>query len=289
MNKITAIIFLVPFLGLSALEDFYINNRSDKFFLENVQILLSGSLEERVQAADKLRFIKSKRAVRPLIQVLKGKPEFPSAPENKPFLKYTVLQAIGALERDIAITPVINEYKTWEQKITEKDQPNFAYPNDYQMVMVVGEMLRTLSYLNYSQDAESVILSGLNHVNHYVRASAADALTSLGRLENINMLKSALEKEKNDYTRAAILAAIVNLQKTMDNHFDQLVIMLQNDNPSVRFRVSQGLGTANIKPSGIFLQRALLIEENMKVREQMKKDIRVVTGFDDISPVGFKE
>lgn len=279
---------LFALVSINADEQYYINNKSDKVYYEYVQMLLFGDLDERVYAADNLRFIRSKRAVRPLMEVMKGKPEYPNAPENSPYLKFTVAQALAALRQEIAIKPIIDEYNIIEKIIDPNSLLNFANPTDYKMEMAAGEMLRSIAVLGYTPESETVINNALNHKHYYVRSSAADAMSILKRKESIAKLTAALATEKNDYTRTSILTAIVSIEKSIDDNFRQLTAMLKNEDPNVRYRASQGLGTVDLKAAELELRKALLIEEVAKVRDQLKKDLAIITSFDVPTPTSSK-
>ncbi|ENO73839.1 hypothetical protein LEP1GSC012_1764 [Leptospira interrogans serovar Valbuzzi str. Valbuzzi] len=69
------------------------------------------------------------------------------------------------------------------------------------------------------KESEEVLVNALGHTNYYIRASAADGLKYMNRKETVNFLVSTLEKEKNEFTKAAILNAIVNIMKVADKAF----------------------------------------------------------------------
>ncbi|AOP35353.1 hypothetical protein A0128_16800 [Leptospira tipperaryensis] len=252
---------------------------ADRAYFEQIRKLESGSYEEKVDAADYLKFVSNKLAVRPLLNALKGNPKVPKSLENHPYLKYTVAQALSVMDQEVAVKPTIEEYKKLEPTITEKDEPYFTTKEDYTMVIAAGEILRTIGSYPYAKESEDVLINALSHPNYYIRASAADGLKYMSRRETVNFLVSTLEKEKNDFTRAALLNSIVNILKVADKNFYTLCDMLKSESPSVRYRVSMALGEVDLKAAEFYLRQALLVEDKQSVRDQIRKDLGSVLGF----------
>ncbi|RHX88238.1 HEAT repeat domain-containing protein [Leptospira stimsonii] len=252
---------------------------ADKAYFEQIRKLESGSYEEKVDAADYLKFVSNKLAVRPLLNALKGNPKVPKSLENHPYLKYTIAQALSVMDQESAIKPTIEEYKKIEPTITEKDEPYFTNKDDYTMVIAAGEILRTIGSYPYAKESEDVLVNALGHPNYYIRASAADGLKYMNRKETVNFLVSTLEKEKNDFTRAAILNSIVRILKVADKNFYVLCDMLKSESPMVRYRVSMALGEVDLKAAEFYLREALLVEDKQTVRDQIRKDLGTVLGF----------
>ncbi|TGL77056.1 HEAT repeat domain-containing protein [Leptospira yasudae] len=252
---------------------------ADRAYFEQIRKLETGSYEEKVDAADYLKFVNNRLAVRPLLNALRGNPKSPKSLENHPYLKFTVAQALAVMDQEVAIKPTIEEYKKLEPTILEKDEPYFTSKDDYTMVIAVGEILRTIGSYPYAKESEDVLVNALSHPNYYIRASAADGLKYMNRKETVNFLVSTLEKEKNDFTKAALLNSIVNIMKVADKSFYSLCDMLKSENPSVRYRVSMALGEVDLKAAEFYLRQALLIEDKQNVRDQIRKDLSTVLGF----------
>ncbi|ASV12121.1 MULTISPECIES: HEAT repeat domain-containing protein [Leptospira] len=252
---------------------------ADRVYFEQVRKLESGSYEEKLDAADYLKFVSNKLAVRPLLNALRGNPKIPKSLENHPYLKFTVAQALSVIDLEVAIKPTIEEYKKLEPTIQEKDEPYFTSKEDYTMVMAAGEILRTIGSYPYAKESEDVLVNALGHSNYYIRASAADGLKHMNRKETVNFLVSTLEKEKNDFTKAAILNSIVHILRVADKNFYALCDMLKSENPSVRYRTSMALGEVDLKAAEFYLRQALLVEDKQNVRDQIRKDLATVLGF----------
>ncbi|MBE8415418.1 HEAT repeat domain-containing protein, partial [Leptospira borgpetersenii] len=150
---------------------------------------------------------------------------------------------------------------------------------DYTMVMAAGEILRTIGSYPYAKESEDVLVNALSHPNYYIRASAADGLKYMNRKETVNFLVSTLEKEKNDFTKAAILNSIVHIMRVADKSFYALCDMLKSESPSVRYRASMALGEVDLKAAEFYLRQALLVEDKQNVRDQIRKDLATVLGF----------
>ena len=281
MKKII-LISLFAFLSGSAYseEQYYINNKSDQDYYEFINLLAFGNKEERVYAAENLRYITSKKAVRPLIQAMKGNPDFPNAPENAPIIKFTIAQTLANMGQELAVKPLIEEYKKLEVKLDENAKLNFSSSLEYTDVMAAGEMLRAIGRLGNSEEIENTLNSALSHKNYYIRSSAADGMREMNKKSSIEKLKASLSQEKNDYAKTAILTAIVSINLSIDENFKALTEMLKNEDSSVRYRTSQGLGEIDLKVAEIYLKQALLIEEEPTVREQLKRDLKSIQSIE---------
>lgn len=276
--RIFSLGIILIFAGnLSAKE--MIHEKLDQLFFDQIKKLESGTLEERIQAADYLKFVTSKLAVRPLLKALKGNPIVPKSEENSPTLKFVVAQALGAMESDIAGPVMVEEFKRASAAVQEADVPSFSAPEGYNSVISTGELIRNVGLLPYSKENQDAIISGLNHPNFYVRASAADGLKNLNRKDSLSQLNAAIEKEKNPFAKVAILNAIVFLNRIANQKFHDLCAFLKDESPMVRYRASMAVGEVDLKAGEFSLREALLIEHDPIVREQIKKDLANVTGF----------
>ncbi|PJZ78566.1 HEAT repeat domain-containing protein [Leptospira neocaledonica] len=262
---------------LSAKEQIY--EKLDQLFYDQVKKLESGNLEERIQAADYLRFVSSKLAVRPLLKALKGNPNVPKSEENSPTLKFTIAQALGAMESDVAGPGMLEEFKKISAVVQEGDYPSFSSPEGYNTVIAAGEIIRNVGLLPYTKENQEAIVNALNHPNFYVRASAADGLKNLNRKDVLSQLNSAIDKEKNPFAKVAILNAIVFINRIANQKFYDMCAFLKDESPLVRYRASIAVGEVDLKAGEYSLREALLIEHDKMVREQIKKDLASVTGF----------
>ncbi|EPG65193.1 HEAT repeat domain-containing protein [Leptospira wolffii] len=263
--------------NLSAKE--MIHEKLDQMFFDQIKKLESGNLEERIQAADYLKFVTSKLAVRPLLKALKGNPNVPKSDENSPSLKFVVAQALGAMESDISGSVMVEEFKRISPAVQENDVPTFSAPEGYNLVIATGEILRNIGLLPYAKENQDAIIAALGHPNFYVRASAADGLKNLNRKDSLSQLNAAIDKEKNPFAKVAILNAIVYLNRIANQKFYDLCAFLKDESPLVRYRASIAVGEVDLKAGEFSLREALLVEHDPMVREQIKKDLANVTGF----------
>lgn len=263
--------------NLSAKE--MIHEKLDQMFFDQIKKLESGNLEERIQAADYLKFVTSKLAVRPLLKALKGNPNVPKSDENSPTLKFVVAQALGAMESDISGSVMVEEFKRISPAVQENDVPTFSAPEGYNLVIATGEILRNIGLLPYAKENQDAIITALGHPNFYVRASAADGLKNLNRKDSLSQLNAAIDKEKNPFAKVAILNAIVYLNRIANQKFYDLCAFLKDESPLVRYRASIAVGEVDLKAGEFSLREALLVEHDPMVREQIKKDLANVTGF----------
>ncbi len=270
-------IILLFAVNVSAKEMIY--DKLDQLFFDQVKKLESGTLEERIQAADYLKFVTSKLAIRPLLKALRGNPNVPKSEENSPTLKFVVAQALGAMESDIAGPGMLEEFKRSSALVQENDVPIFSAPDGYNLVISTGEVIRSIGLLPYSKESQEVITAALGHPNYYIRASAADGLKNLNRKDSLSPLNAAIDKEKNPFAKVAILNAIVFINRIANQKFYDLCAFLKDNSPMVRYRTSMAVGEVDLKAGEYSLREALLIEHDPQVREQIKKDLASVTGF----------
>lgn len=283
MLRILFLLAIIPFTFIFA-EDFTINPKSDPEFFEQIQKLQFGSIEERVVAADRLRFIRSKKAIRPLCNVLRGNPDRPLTGENSPYLKFTIAQTLAAIGHPAATTCIIEEFKNLEKQVKKEDEPEYTDPMLYKTVNAAGELLRALGRLPYNKTIQDTLTNALKHTNYYIRASAGDGLKFADQKENIASLVSALQDETRSYARTSILNAIVSLQHLANQYFFELTEQLADKDPVVRFRAAEALGEVNMREGELYLQKALAIEENATVRDEMQEDLQIVKAFKSPPP-----
>jgi hypothetical protein len=245
------------------------------------------------------------------------------AQHNSPIIKFYAAQALGKIGHELAAKALIDEYNLRKDKLDSKSQigffrdsrylmreekPNFAtegeFPydytfgeerNKYTMTIAVGEMLRAIGKLPYNATNEKALLEGLAHKNYYIRASAAEGLQNAGMVKNVEKLEQAAKNEKDQYTKASILSAIVNIQKIENENYNALLELLKSEDPVVRMRASLGLGDARIRSSETPLRQALEIEAEFPTKRRFKADIVRVRSFvypaympDQVEPVSKK-
>lgn len=258
--------------------------------------LLYGEPYEVATAAEELAFIRNPNAVRVLQEALVGSPNFPDSPRHTPIVKFHTARALGFIGRKEAAKALILEYNKYQDKIEENkkpsprpfgyiamgnsiDSPYFYHQNDYTIVLAVGEMLRALGRLEYTPEAETTLKDALKHKNFYIRASAADGLRLLEKVENLGVLKEAVGGETDDYAKASMLGAICTLERGATESFQQLTEMLKSDQPMARMKASFYLGEIELRLAEVPLQKAMEVEDDPIVYEQMRKDFKKVMSF----------
>ena len=306
-KNIFLIIALLVSSSLFAIESFvYHEGSSDKFFVEQVRLINNGTLQEKIAAIETLKKSKTKRALRPLILALKGVTQnaeptksqtqaisekdnyapinFVIPDNNRPVIKFLAAQALAEIGNELAIKPLADQYKILAEQVTKDKDQKIFYADTEKMPAVVaaGEILMSLGYLlDPFEDKESfdVIVKALDHEHFFVRACAAEALRNTRREAAIAAIDGAIGKEKDDYARTVMLASVVGIKKTNSKHFFQLLDMLKNPSPLVRIKTSSMLGELAIASSETYLRQAMMIEDDLLVRNQMKKDIGYITGY----------
>lgn len=297
--KYTILFLSLLFFGASIWSNSLpMKEESDKFY-DEYHSKLMGTKAEILMAIDQLKAVKSLRALRPLTYALKGevfKPE--SAPfkylsmqkvdqnnasiymaYNAPIIKFFAARAIAEINHEEGVKPLTEEYAVREKDVKEDDRIEFTDPEDYPLVLSVAEILRCLGELPYKPESLDTFKKALEHKNPFIRAAAADGLRNTGRASVIEVLEPMAEKEKNDYARAAILGAIVGVLKTENKHFVNLVELLKHKDPYVREKVSQTIAESNIRAAESSLRQAIMIEDNIMVRNRMKRDLTSLISF----------
>jgi len=258
--------------------------------------LLFGEPHEAANAAEELAFIRNPNSVRLLTEALVGPPNFPNSPRNTALVKFHSARALGLIGRSEAAKALILEYNKNQEKIQEYKSPNprpfahvsmgnsidspyFFHENDYTIVLATGEMLRALGRLEYTPEAEATLKDALKHRNFYIRASAADGLRLLERPGNLGPLKEVAGGETDDYARASMLGAICSLERGATESFKQLTDMLKSDQPMARMKASFYLGEIDLRLAEVPLQKAMEVEDDPIVYEQMRKDYKKIMAF----------
>ncbi|WCL50561.1 HEAT repeat domain-containing protein [Leptospira sp. GIMC2001] len=289
--------FLILTISIHSIEEgFYVPEPNLEIYEKLTRQLLYGEPEQAANAAEELMFFNSRRSVRTLVNALKGPDNFPDSPSNTNLVKFHSARALGYLGSPYAAKPLIEEFTKVQDKIEEikfnekrkfgfvamgdsVNSPYFFYKNDYTVTLAAGEMLRALGRLEYTVEAENTLKDALKHKNAYVRASAADGIRLMERVENLGPLKEVIGSETEDYAKASILGAICTLERGATESFKQLTEMLSSDYPGARMKASHYLGEINLRLAEVPLTKALEIEDNQIVYSQMKKDLKRIMAF----------
>ncbi len=309
MKKIILLFTLIFFCNsIFALETVVYKEGDDAFFKKQIELLSYGTVEQKISAIYNLRAVRAKRALRPFVLALKGissltskqtknhtqeiNPDggyafvnFEIKQNNKPIIKYLAAQGLAEIRYDVAIQPLIDTYKelnTFAEK-NKNQRVFYEYFEEMPEIVAQGEVLRAIGTLlsdHESKEASEIINQALNHEHYYIRASAAEALANTDSDTAIPTLDASVGKEKNDYAKACMHASIVDIRKTNTKHFFELIKMLKNESSVVRLKVSSLLGMLAIENSETYLRQAMMIEENLGVKTQMKKDIVLITTYE---------
>jgi len=217
---------------------------------------------------------------------------------NAPALKFLLAQAIADIASERGMPALVEVYGVVEKKVTPNEKVNLPKIEDMNNVNAAGELLRSIGKLierlentqevdgvKYRPVADAVksgmetLKAGLTHSHYYIRSNAADGLRNTNRPEALKSLYEAVQNEKDDYTKAAILSAIIGLKSSDSEKFFDLAELIKSDRPDVRIRVSIGLGQADVTNAALYLRHAMQFEENTTVRDQMKRDLQNLTSF----------
>jgi HEAT repeat protein len=205
-----------------------------------------GSIQQKIDAIEKLRKVKSKRALRPLILALKGvsvdsaatkQYVYPSklsdvdnpptvnvdlSEHNSPQIKFLAAQALGEIGHESALKPLTEVYKALLEKVGEKERPAFNenieptlskdYPQDYPLTLSVNEIARAIGTLISNFNREDL---DPEYQTDYDQAIET-LKTSLTSHKNIYMRAGAADGLKNAFRPAAadILKAAVGNEKS---------------------------------------------------------------------------
>ena len=200
---------------------------SDKFFNEQIQMLSKGSLAQKIAAIEKLKKAKTRRALRPLILVLRGVSLNGGEPtkdltiplkggentedkfvnlelgeHNDPALKFLASQAIAELYHEAGMKPMVDVFKQMEAKIKEDDKI-FSYTNKFEQVNFVNAAAEILRSIGTLIDNLENLEEGKNEV-----LKANRIAIELG----LETLKSALS-HKHYYIRAGAADGLKNAHR----------------------------------------------------------------------------
>ncbi len=290
------------------METFYFREGDDLFFQKQIKLLSSGTVEEKISAIYNLRAVRAKRALRPMILALKGvssltakqtntqtqeinptgdyaSVNFDLKQNNLPVVKYLAAQALAEIRQESAIKPLVEVYKELEETLTKKKNQRVFFEKFEEMneVNAAAEVLRSIGTLLSDfedKEAQELINNALKHEHFLIRSAAAEALANTDNDSAIPTLDAASSTEKNDYAKACMHASVVDIRKTNTKHFFELIKMLKSEDQSTRFKVSSLLGLLAIENSETYIRQAMMIEDSVNVKNQMKKDIVLITTYE---------
>jgi len=226
---------------------------------------------------------------------------------NVPALKFVLAQAIADIASERGMPALVEVYGVLEKKVTENEKVNLPKIEDMNNVNAAGEILRSIGKLierlentqepdgvKYRPVADAVksgmetLKKGLTHPHYYIRSTAADGLRNTNRTEVLETLYSSLQNEKDEYTKVSLLGAIVGLKPNDSEKFFDLIELLKSDRVDVRIKASNVLGQSDLTNAALYLRHAMQFEENLTVRDQMKRDLQNLTSFRtvDIHSIG---
>lgn len=200
---------------------------SDRFFEETVAKLNRGTLKQKLEAIDKFRKLKTRRALRALISALRGttvEGEPPAkdlkistkngektedkianvdlAEHTQPIIRFLASQAIAELYHEMGMRPMVEVFKQMAEKIDENAKV-YSYTNEFDQVNEVtaaGEILRSIGTL-------------VNNLGHFeeepeLHIKPNRIATELG----LETLKAAIA-HKHYYIRSAAADGLRNTQR----------------------------------------------------------------------------
>ncbi|MDX1957025.1 MAG: hypothetical protein SFU98_00535 [Leptospiraceae bacterium] len=197
---------------------------TDKFFNEQIQKLDKGTLQEKVTAIDKLKKMKTRRALRPLIMTLRGVSSNESTPaksqkqiiddsnevttinldisdNNAPVIKFWAARALADIGHEKAMKPMVEVYTALEKTIQDKDKPHYRDELEMKNIHAAAELLRMIGDLIENlyerEEASSDKIK-----------PASDAI-KLG----IETLKNSLFSHKHYYIRSAAADGLKNSRR----------------------------------------------------------------------------
>jgi hypothetical protein len=294
--RLQGIIYFLFCSGILTADAVPISNE-DLVFFETQRVHLNSSDPDEIRTAiDKLSLVKSNQGIRDIISALRGVPNFPGSIQNSPVVKFYAAQALGRKGEPIAIVPLQLEFKERSQNIIERQKikkkiqdpvsdkdslssPYFFAPNDISIVLACGEMLRALAILPLNEESEKIFKQSLSHKNFYIRASSADAIYLSGKIQLTAGLAELISNEKDEYAKISMVSALAGLERLPNQHFRFLINELNNPDPEIRKKASEGLVRVDLKLGATYLEKAISLENNSRVLSQMKEDYQVLTSF----------
>jgi HEAT repeat protein len=293
------VIICILFVGSPILHSEDIPQRKERdmaFFEEQRRRIDSSDPEEIRDAIDRLSFVRSRQGVGIILLALRGTPNFPTSTQNSPVVKFYAAKALGKKGELAAVAPLIYEFKERSQGLNERQKtkrkiqdnvngrdslssPYFFNSDDISLVLACGEMLRALGSLPLTEDSGKLIKQSLTHKNFYIRASAADAIFLSGRIQLASGLSELISTEKDDYSKISFVSALAGLERLPNQNFKTLTMELNNEDPEIRKKASEGLSRMGLRLGATYLEKAISLEGNERVLAQMKEDYRVLTSF----------
>ena len=268
------LILIFSFSFLTAKTVFRFNPATDQQFEQLVEDLY-GDMNEQIYAVEILRRYKTKIPIRSLLYILSRKPspKFVNISDKEPYLKMRILKLIRIINDPLATPELIKTYQLFIKEVNKNDKPEFYYiKKNEPMVLVTGELLKTLGSLPYDKNSENLIKTALQHQNLYIQESAIMALKFLNEKKNLDLLEEKLKKEKNPVLKVVLLHAILYYDIESDQYLNEAYSFLKHDNYKVRLKATELIRDLDLLSASTYLENAILIEEEALLRKKNAKD-----------------
>ena len=274
-------IFMIVFSFLQAKTEFRTNPYSDDKFKVWLEKLLNGDMDSRIYAVTNLRKYRTKIPLRTLINIFNGQlGREVNINHRSPYLKMRILKIIRMVNNRLATPELIKTYAVFIKKVEKNDKADFYHnERDEPMVLVCGEILRTLASLPYNGEAEKLIQNSLEHPNAYIQESAIQSLKILNRKENASLLIKKLESEEDPVLQATLLHSILYYNQTDQKYLEQAYELLQHDRYDVRIRIAKIINDLDLYFAISYLEDAILVEEDDLTKREMFAALKKITNL----------
>ncbi|GEM_PF-1573437 len=245
----------------------------------------AGTFETRMKAITECGLGRMHYCLRVLIENLD---------DPNPTIRNESIRGLGFLGMEEAVDPLLKQIEKLDKELeenkkkeeefieklkNEKDLTQKAYyvtiiqelHDDYKMMLNAKAAAIWAIGSIEAESALEKIKVYIKDKEDSIRRITATAIGEIGATSGLAILEEAIEAEKVDRVKVDILKAYLLIEPTKTKYIDQVIILLRDDEPWVRYYAANAVYDLNLFNAHVPLRRALKIESDPMVRKALHR------------------
>ncbi len=243
----------------------------------------AGTFETRMKAITECGLGRMHYCLRVLIENLD---------DPNPAIRNESIRGLGFLGMEEAVEPLLKQIEKLDKELeenkkkeeeyleklkNEKDMTQRSYyvtiiqglHDDYKMMLnAKAAALWAIGSIE-AESAVDKIKAYIKDKEDSIRRITATAIGEIGAKSGLPILEEAIEAEKVDRVKVDMLKAYLLIDSTKTKYIDQVILLLRDDEPWVRYYAANAVYDLNLFNAHVPLKRALKIESDPMVRKAL--------------------